>query len=97
MFAKKASKYDTVKRHAKTRASERFGINFNQQVHDEVIEMIKNGKAKFIEKQSNRITLFDVLIDGKECRVVYDKERKLIVTFLYKDYKNSLSYILDNL
>lgn len=97
MFKPKASKHKTIKRHAKMRASERFGINFSKQIHDEVIKTIQDGKAKFVEKQSNRITLFDVLVEGKECRVVYDKERKTIVTFLNKDRQNSIFSILDNL
>ena len=97
MFRQKVSKHKTIKKHAKERAGERFGIIFDQKTHDEVIKIIQDGKAKFVERQSNRITLFDVFIDGKECRVVYDKERKTIVTFLNKDYKNSLFYILDNL
>lgn len=56
--------------------------------------MIHNGTAKFVEKQSNRVTVFDVEIRGIEARVVYDKERKSIITAVtpdsLNDYKDDL-------
>jgi hypothetical protein len=50
--------------------------------------LIQKGKAKFIENQSNRIAIFEVLIDGIVLYPVYDRVRKLIVTFLTKEMIN---------
>jgi len=36
----------------------------------------------FVERQSHRITVWDLNFKGKEVRVVYDNQRKSIVTFL---------------
>lgn len=44
--------------------------------------MIQNGNGIFIEKQSNRVTVWDLSLNSSVYRVVYDKDRKRIVTVL---------------
>jgi hypothetical protein len=38
-----------------------------------------------VERQSLRVTVFDVEMRAQCCRVAYDKQRHTIVTFLPKD------------
>jgi len=68
--------------HAKSRFFERHDILLTKDLHKELINNIQNGKAKFVKKQSNRVTLWDIDFTDKLIRVVYDKHRKLIITTL---------------
>lgn len=68
--------------HAKKRAAERYGINLDKTTRRAIKEQISQGKSKFIEKQSNRISVHEVEIKGQQIKVVYDKNRKNIVTIL---------------
>lgn len=80
------NKYDQIKAHAKRRARQRYGIDLNDQVHQELVNMIQKQEAQLVDKQSNRVTVWDMTYKGDEMRVVYDTLRHLIVTFLYKDH-----------
>jgi hypothetical protein len=73
-------------RHARRRAAARFGINMGPRFHEELVTAIQTGKASFVEKQSNRISVWDVDYEGKVARIVYDRIRKQIVTFLYDTF-----------
>jgi hypothetical protein len=44
--------------------------------------MIQEGEAQFVEKQSNRVSIFQLTYKEKSVKVVYDKLRKTIVSFL---------------
>lgn len=68
--------------HAKRRASERYGLIINKEMLKECIAMIQNNKAKFLCKTSRTRSLFELTIQGKCVKVVYDKIRKNIATFL---------------
>ena len=68
--------------HAKRRFYERFGILLNRKDRQNLINQIQGNRAKFVEKESNRVSLWDVMVKGKIIRVVYDKDRKNIVTAL---------------
>lgn len=57
-------------RHAQKRANERFGINLSSDRQQILIRQIQQGNAKFVIKQSNRITIFDVEHEGNTIRVV---------------------------
>jgi len=71
--------------HARRRFQQRFGISLTKELKDEILDTIHKGWANFVEKQSNRISLFDVFVKGKKIRVVYDKMRKNIVSALYPE------------
>jgi len=79
------TKEKTLRQHARRRASERYGLSLTDKLHAQIVKQIQTSKSKLIEKQSNRISIHDVTIGEDLVRVVYDRERKLIVTFLYKD------------
>lgn len=44
--------------------------------------MVQRGKGKFGFKITNRVSLTHLNIQGVKCRVLYDKKRKVITTFL---------------
>lgn len=72
-----------LRQHAFRRARERFDLHLSQNDHAEITRIIQSGKAAFLERQSRRVTVWDLTYKGVEVRAVYDKIRKEIVTFLY--------------
>ena len=68
-------------KHFKTRCCQRLGIVLNQ---DELKKMMQNGKLKFLFKQSNTKTHWQITIPStrKSAVLVYDKMRKVFVTVL---------------
>ena len=78
----KMSKTKSEKKHFMKRCIERLGVPYGQR---QLINLLKGGKLEFVEKQSNRITLWK-----KDNAVfVYDKSRKTFVTALtYDMWKN---------
>lgn len=72
-------------KHAKRRAVQRFDISLSQDDIQEMIREIQNSQARFVLKQSHRVSLFEVTAKGKQLIAVYDRQRKTIVTFLTKD------------
>lgn len=86
------TKKQTQQDHAKRRFGERLGIRFSQYVNDMLLHKIHSGQTKIVEKQSNRVSVYEVVFlprqqdmmfgDAKEMTVfiVYDKMRKQIVT-----------------
>lgn len=73
--------------HARRRFIQRFGIPLTKELKAKLLDLIYAGHAQFIEKQSNRISLFDMNIpdNGTKIRVVYDKIRHNIVSVLYPE------------
>lgn len=79
------SKKHAQRTHAKLRAFQRYGWNFNRHEMNALKNRIQNGEAHFVEKQSNRVSVFDIDINGETARVVYDRTRHQIITFLPKE------------
>ena len=69
-------------KHAKVRFRERFGLELNNELHDKFVRSIQLGfpYAEFLKKQTNRITIWKILYNGNYIVLVYDKNRKQIVT-----------------
>jgi hypothetical protein len=76
------TKSQAERQHAKRRARERYGIAFNSQMNKNLIAQIQRGEARLVRRQSQRVSVWDVEIAGGPARVVYDRDRKQIVTFL---------------
>lgn len=74
------------KTHFRNRVNERFGLNLRQEeivmaIHASCHGKVHNGiKARFIRKRTNRITLWEIEMNGLTMTVVYDKIRKNLVT-----------------
>lgn len=76
------SKAQSQKVHARRRSAERFGVCLTSEAEREIVEKIRSGRATFIRRQSNRVSLFGVIFAGKETVVVYDRSRGTVVTLI---------------
>ncbi|MEK7586976.1 MAG: hypothetical protein AAB453_03865 [Patescibacteria group bacterium] len=83
--------------HAKQRALERYGVRLSNEKSRRLVQLIQNNNSRqdpatvvFVKRYSNTRTQFFVWSkdDREWLRVVYDRERKQIVTVL--DKKKSL-------
>lgn len=70
-----------VARHARQKAWARFGLTAHD--IDAVVAMIQRGESTVVEKQSLRVTVHAVTFKDQTMHVVYDREHKRAVTFLY--------------
>lgn len=77
---KMSDKGDAQRDHCKRRFRERYGIDFNRHLRREFVKLIQTHQCHFVEKQSNRVSVWDLIYEGDVFRVVYDKQRKNIVT-----------------
>lgn len=73
------SKANTLKCHTRRRAAERFGMGVNI---GDLATLIQQNRGQFVERQSLRVTVWDVEYKGATLRVVYDKKRGMPVTIL---------------
>lgn len=68
--------------HALRRFQERHGLSFNSKIEAIFIKMIQTNMATFVERKSNRLTVWDVPYNLKIFRVFYDRDRKTVATVL---------------
>jgi predicted NUDIX family NTP pyrophosphohydrolase len=76
------TKAESQFKHAKRRAYERYGIFVDKPFIRNIVRLIQNGNATLITKQSRRVTIWDVVLEGNTYRVIYDNRTKNIATFL---------------
>lgn len=77
------SKAECQKKHAKRRAKSRYCLQLHDHLYNKLVKQIQEGRdVVFLEKQSNRVSFFALKNDGVWLPVIYDKERKTIVTVL---------------
>ncbi len=76
------SKAEQQRKHAFRRSRERVEGKITQNDYVQIIKMIQTGKACFLERQSNRVTLWILVYRDEPVRVVYDKVRSQVVSFL---------------
>lgn len=74
-------------KHALRRAYERYGQNMSPNQIKQIAKLIADNSpdCEFVERQSWRVSVWDVHYEGNAYRVVYDKNRHSIVTFLPND------------
>jgi hypothetical protein len=88
MMVRKKSKKKSVDSHFAIRCIQRLGYIPNK---EDIIRDIQEGRMKLFDRQSNRVTrwLWTCPLTGTECIIPYDKERKQLITILFKniDYK----------
>ena len=82
---RRGSKIVSQKEHAYRRLKQRFGIILTDELHKEFIKKIISSEGKFVEKQSCRVSVWDVKYEGQTIRLVYDKVRKVIITCLSEE------------
>lgn len=81
-MSRRRKKADSMRVHANRRFMERHNIALTDQLHNEIVDTIQCAKAKCIRKQSNRVTVFEIQVDGKDIEVCYDRNRKTLITVL---------------
>lgn len=91
---RKADKGKAELQHAKNRLFQRYGIVLTKDRKRKLWEDIRKGRYTFLYKQSNRVFVYEVRISGRSIPMVYDKQRKMPVTFLEWRHLNDkrLSY-----
>lgn len=60
-------------------------MHLTSEAEREIVGKIRGGRATFIRRQSNRVSLFGVIFAGQETVVVYDKSRGTVVTLIPRD------------
>ena len=57
-ISKKITKASFQREHAKRRALQRYSLILNRQDLDDIVSKIKSRDAEFVERQSNRVTIW---------------------------------------
>ena len=83
----KRSKQENQRFHARQRARERYDLEFTDPVRSTFLARIHRGETTVVARQSLRVTVHDVRYNGQTYRVVYDANRREIVTFLLPDWE----------
>lgn len=84
--SKRSTKKKLVDIHFTQRCIERIGYVPDTKT---IIKQIQSGKLECIERQSNRITVWQWIdpVNGIVCRIPYDKERHQLITILFEKDK----------
>ena len=75
-------KADCQRLHAKRRALQRYGIVLDNAKQDQIVRLIKEGKAKFLRRDSIRVAVFAIEFENTLLKVVYDAQRKTLASIL---------------
>jgi hypothetical protein len=78
----KKSRKLRMRAHAARRAAERYHFSFMGKNRKEIVALIRDQKAAFVQRHSLRVSEFLVPFGGETFRVLYDKHRHEIITFL---------------
>ncbi len=84
-MSKPMSKTKSLIRHTKKRFIQRHELEINNRDIIQIVQDIRAGKAEKIETQSNRVSIWDIKIQGSTYRVLYDSTRKTLITTLPKE------------
>lgn len=71
--------------HAMRRARERLGLNLEYVDLAILKTRIERGAAKRLVRISKQRTLYEMVVQGKKCRVLWDRKTQQIVTFFTLD------------
>ena len=72
--------------HAQRRFKERYNEELSTKDYNVMCSMIRNSKATFLEKQTNRISKFKIVFKNRDVYLCYDKQRHTVVTFLKPEW-----------
>lgn len=96
LFRKKSAKTASdLRLHFKKRLKQRYGIEINREGIEYIVRQIQSQNCEFVIKQSLRVTIFDVMYENKKIRVVYDKNRKTLITALKPNWQGKYIYEKD--
>ena len=78
-------KEESQRIHVKVRAAERFGLNLVRRDIDAIVTEVREGRAEFLGRQSNRLSVFRVRYQGAGMKIVYDSNRQTLASVLTED------------
>jgi len=76
------SKAELQRVHAKKRFKERRGLDFNRHVRREFTDAVISHTARCVLKQSNRVSVYDIVHEGRTYRCAFDHHTRNIITVL---------------
>lgn len=74
--------------HAVRRAKERFDIDLTHEKRLQINGMIHEGQTRQVQRRSLRVSIHELIFEGKLIHVVYDHKRHTLVTFLMPDWSD---------
>jgi len=80
-----SNKTQALRIHAKRQAQLRYNVALSSEDLSRMVNMIRDGRALFVVRKSLRVSCWKVFLEGREMVVLYDRQRKAIVTFLPSD------------
>lgn len=92
MRRRRGSKRRAQQSHARRRARERLGIDLKPHVEADIIRRIQNGEAKLARRQSLRVSVYYLEVEGQELAVVYDRQRKCVVTLFDAEWERQNTF-----
>jgi len=76
------TKKEAQRRHAQRRAKERYGLEFSGKIRRAFLKTIRDGEAELVLYQSNRVSIYKIVYEGRDFYVIYDYKRFEIISFL---------------
>ena len=76
------NKTQALRIHAKRQALLRYNVSLSSEDLAHLVNTIRRGRALFVARKSLRVSCWKVAHEGREMVVLYDKQRRAIVTFL---------------
>jgi hypothetical protein len=83
---KKKPKTYCQREHFKRRLWERYGLSINRHEYRDIVVAIQSNQFAFLERESNRVTIWLGIVQGVHVPIVYDSMRKTAVTALPSEY-----------
>lgn len=84
------NKKDQQRDHAKRRFAERLGVKFSQYLNDMLLNKIYTNQFKFIEKQSNRISVYEMTFTPRQIDMIYGEPKELTVHVVFDRVRKTL-------
>lgn len=75
-----AKKEKTQREHARRRIMQRFDVVLSDFQMGEIVNKIQSNQFKLILSESNRVGHYRGYINNIECEIVYDRNRKQLIT-----------------
>ncbi len=73
--------------HAQERARERYGLNIYTADIRDIQDQIRDGRAVKVGLKGRITSIYQVVVQGIDAVVVYNRRTKLVITFLPLEWK----------
>lgn len=71
--------------HVRRRFYERVGVILTDELHRRLIDDIRAGRGKCLERQSEAISVWEVEVSGQQVAVVYDRRHHVLRTVMTRN------------